>query len=79
MSQRTLDVHRLEEIQVEIEELVREAKKITDDYPETGGRPDAYWLPHVIGALRNDHEWCGGSMSTLEDSIREIMEGEEEE
>ena len=42
---------------------------------EAGGstaRAEAYWKAHIICALRNDHQYLGGSMCTLEDTIEEL-------
>lgn len=76
--QREDDVFRLEEIRDKIEELAREAMNIADDNGE-GGVASSYWGPHIIGALHKDHEWLGGSMSTIQDTIDEIKRIDEDE
>jgi len=69
------DVFRLEEIKDEIKELLKEAEKIVE---EAGGlthdRAISYWIPHVEGALDEDHCWLGGSMVTMEDTIQELRD-----
>jgi len=40
-------------------------------------RAKAYWWAHIRCALDNDHEYLGGSMFTMQDTINEL-EGREE-
>ena len=76
---KTEAVERLEAIKIEIENLVLEA---VDTIEETGfsmevKRANAYWKAHIVGALREDEETCGGSMHTLTDAIKAIETGDE--
>jgi hypothetical protein len=71
-------IDRMKEIQNEIEELLNEA---LDIYTANGGfreQARSYWYAHILGALRNETEFLGGSMVTLEDAIIEIQEIESE-
>ena len=67
---------RFEEIKVQIKELIDEA---IDLVPEGGVKECArsYWYSHIVMALDNDHEYIGGSMVTMEDTINEFDEEEE--
>lgn len=71
MNDRQDSIYRLEEIQIEIEELAREAYDIVNSENSTeGSRANAYWLPSIVGNVTSEHEWIGaGSMTTLQDSI----------
>lgn len=67
---------RLEQIRDEIKELVYEAKQLMRD---EGGiayeRAKSYWVPHILGALDKENEYCGGSMINMQDSIDELPDG----
>ena len=39
----------------------------------------AYWIGHILGALDNESEYMGGSMTTMQDSIDAIREGGDSE
>lgn len=75
MKSENLD--RLKEIQEEMLELRREAEKLLH---KDGGshymRAKAYWLAQLKTSLTNEHEYLGGSMCSMQDTIEEI-EGEE--
>ena len=76
------DIDRLYGIQDEISDLVKEARDIVrnaDGYGRIYERAKSYWIPHIITALSNDHDYLGGSMCTLEDTIEELKELLEEE
>ena len=69
------DINRLEEIKEELLELIEEAQRIVSGGDEmTYQRAKSYWIPHVIMALTKEHEWLGGSMETMEDTIEELKE-----
>lgn len=69
---------RFEEIKDQIKELLNEA---LDLVPEGGAkaRAKAYWYPHIITALDNDHEYMGGSMCSMQDTLEEFCDEDEEE
>ncbi len=68
-------ISRLEEIQMEIQKLLDEAKVILqqDDYGEmTYERAKHYWIAHIEGALSKDNEWVGGSLINMDDTLLEL-------
>ncbi len=69
---------RLEEIKEQMLELLDEAK---DLIPEgiTKERARCYWYAHIKTALLKEHEYLGGSLVTLDDTINELSEDEEDE
>jgi chromosome segregation ATPase len=69
---------RLEEIKDEIKELLAEAKQIVrkqnrHEWESASG----YWYSHILCALDDDHDYLGGSMSTMQDTI-DTLNGEDE-
>lgn len=75
---KTDEIDRLREIQEEVEELVGEAMACIRAAGGSTAQADAYWKPHIIGAIRNDHEYLGGSMVTMQDTIEELESHDEE-
>ena len=75
---------RLEDIKEEIKELMHEAKRLVQSGAKKANRPiiyeraKSYWLPHIFMALDKDHDYLGGSMTTMEDTINEIGDDDEE-
>ncbi len=71
---------RLLEIKEEIKELANEAISVVAE--ETKGqifaRANAYWHPQILMTLDKEHDYMGGSMCTLEDTIKEINEANRE-
>ena len=67
---------RLEEIKEEIKDLVTEAKYIVKNLanPNTRifTRATSYWYPQILIVLDNDHDYMGGSMCTMEETIQEL-------
>lgn len=76
-AQREEAIDRLREIQTEIEELLDEALQCIGDAGGSTAQADAYWKAHIICALRNDHEYLGGSMVTMQDTIEGLESGGE--
>lgn len=71
---------RLEEIKDNIKELANEALQIIR---QSGNRmayerSRAYWYPHVVGALDKEHDYLGGSMTTMQNVIDEIRQADED-
>jgi hypothetical protein len=69
---------RFEEIKDQIKELLDEAIDLVPD----GGvkeRAQSYWYSHITTALDDDHEYMGGSMCTMEDTLNEFDEEEYDE
>jgi hypothetical protein len=69
---------RLTEIKEQMLELLDEAKDII---PEGMAKERArcYWYAHIKTALLKEHEYLGGSLVTMDDTINEISEEEKEE
>jgi hypothetical protein len=78
----TDQVERLQEIQEEMLALLDEAKDILrrSDNKFLYEQARSYWLAHIKTALTNNHDYLGGSMVTMEDTIHglEADEGEDE-
>jgi hypothetical protein len=68
---------RLIEIKEQMLELLDEAKDII---PEgmTKKRAEAYWYAHIKTAILKDHEYLGGSLVTMEHTINELEEEDED-
>jgi ElaB/YqjD/DUF883 family membrane-anchored ribosome-binding protein len=64
----TETIDRLYEIKTEIADLIAEARELLQDTPEAA-RAEAYWIAHIRCALDNDHDYLGGSMATMQESI----------
>lgn len=64
----TETIERLAEIKDEIAALVDEAQDLLRDTPEAD-RAESYWIAQIRCALDDDHDYLGGSMVTLQDSI----------
>jgi hypothetical protein len=73
-----LDLERLEEIKDEIKDLVDEARALVSGTAERR-TTEAYWIAHILGALDEDHEFLGGSMTTMQDTIDALREESEED
>lgn len=69
---------RLQEIREQMLELLEEAKNII---PEgmAKERAKCYWYAHIKTAILKEHEYLGGSMVTMEETIEEIFEEGEKE
>jgi len=63
----------LEEIKAQIENLMHEAGNLIDQTDERHAAR-SYWYGHIMGALDNNSEYLGGSMTTMQDSIDAIRE-----
>jgi hypothetical protein len=75
---KTEITERLTEIKEQMLELLDEAKEII---PEGMAKERArcYWYAHIKTALLKEHEYLGGSLVTMDDTINEISEEESEE
>jgi len=72
----TEDLERLIEIKDEIKELVNEARDTINSTSEAK-RARAYWCAYILCALDSDHDYLGGSMVTMQDSIDALAEERE--
>ena len=72
------DKNRFEEIIGEIQELLNEA---LDLVPEgyARSRAESYWYAHMIVNVTEDHGYMGGSMCSMQDTLEEFDEEDEED
>jgi len=76
---RTEAARRLEEIAYEIYDQLEEMENILREVaPEELKRARAYWMAHIDGALLNRQGWLGRSLISLEDTLINLEEEEEE-
>jgi len=70
-------IERLTEIKEQMLELLEEAK---DLLPEgmTKERAKCYWYAQIKTAVLKEHEFLGGSLVTIDDTISELSENFEE-
>tara|TARA_B100001057_G_scaffold475028_1_gene541356 strand:+ start:82 stop:351 length:270 start_codon:yes stop_codon:yes gene_type:complete len=71
------DKNRLKEIKEQIKELLEEAINLVPDHERA--RAKCYWYAHISMALDEDHGYLGSSMYSMQDTIKEFDEAEEEE
>ena len=58
-------------IKEEIKDMIRNAEIMlrgTDEYNEA----KSYWIPHILMALDDEHDYLGGSMNSMEDTINAL-------
>jgi hypothetical protein len=74
-------VDELGEIQSQILELVEQARALLRRHQLQGAlmRAEAYWIAHVTTAISNNHGYLGKSMVSLQDTIDEIKDAEDDE
>ena len=74
-------VDELGEIQTQILELVEQARALLRNNDHQGAlmRAEAYWIAHVTTAISNNHGYLGKSMVSLQDTIDEIKDAEDDE
>ena len=74
-------VDELGEIQSQILELVDQARALLRRNELQGAlmRAESYWIAHVTTAISNNHGYLGKSMVSLQDTIDEIKDGEDDE
>jgi len=78
MTTQTTKYHELADelfdIQQELLDLLDRARGLIRQAPEmTYQRADAYWLAHAVMAITRDHQYLGGSMVTMDETIAEIV------
>lgn len=74
---KTQAAERIREIADEIRELLAEAIDLTDYDEGAYNRARSYWYPHILIALGGDHGYLGSSMCSMEDTARELEEGDD--
>ena len=74
-------VDELGEIQSQILELVEQARALlrNNEYQGALARAESYWIAQVITAISNNHGYLGKSMVSLQDTIDEIKDAEDDE
>lgn len=74
-------VDELGEIQSQILELVDQARGLLRCNGLQGAlmRAESYWIAHVTTAISNNHGYLGKSMVSLQDTIDEIEDGEDDD
>ena len=76
-------IRKMTEIRNKMKELLSDAKDILNGAPHIVQiRAESYWLAHIAMAIDDDHSFCGSSMCTMQDTIKELkeeMEYEEED
>tara|TARA_Y200000002_G_scaffold382867_1_gene401764 strand:+ start:3011 stop:3238 length:228 start_codon:yes stop_codon:yes gene_type:complete len=71
------DKYLFEEIKHQIKELLEEAIRLVPDSEEARAR--SYWYSQIVTALDDDHEYMGSSMCSMQDTIDEWHDGEEDD
>jgi len=71
------DKYRFEEIKEQIKELLDEAFDLVPDHARA--RAESCWYAHISTALDEDHGYLGGSMCSMQDTLEEFDEEDEEE
>jgi len=69
--------YRFEEIKEQIKELLDEAFDLVPDHARA--RAESYWHAHISTSLDNDHDYMGGSMCSMQDTLEQFYEEEEDE
>jgi hypothetical protein len=68
---------KLIDLKEQLEETLDEIKEALKGTPEES-RAKAYWVAHIRCALDNDHDYLGGSMETMADTIEALEERADE-
>ena len=71
-------VEELEYVQEQMIDLIDQASRLVSGTSEDGAA-QAYWVAHIKTALSNDHEYMGGSMTTMQDTIDALRNGDDDE
>ena len=72
--------NQLMEIKIEIKDLVERALDIVreEGTPRMINEAKAYWYAQILTKLDKDHDYLGGSMCTMEDTIKKINKENQE-
>lgn len=74
MPYTTETIERMVEIKDEIKSLVNEAMELLERDTMIYNRATSYWFPHILMELDEEHNWIGGSMCSLQNTIDEMNE-----
>ncbi len=69
---------QLHDIKEEIKDLMENAQNLLRG-TDAEDAAKSYWVPHILMALDDEHDWLGGSMHSLQDSIDQLLEVDEDE
>lgn len=69
-------INELSDIKEQISGLVYDATSLVEGTDEEDSAK-AYWIGHILGALDNESGYIGGSMTTMQDTIDALGEGED--
>lgn len=74
-------IDELTEIQAEILDALERAEQLLRQGGFEGAlmRAKSYWLAHAKCAITKNHGYLGGSLITMEDTLLELQNGEEED
>jgi hypothetical protein len=61
------ETYEMEELKEDIKQLVEQLYNMVS--PQEQAAAKSYWYPHIMMALDSDHQWLGGSMTTVQDTI----------
>jgi hypothetical protein len=75
------DMERLIEIKEEMTNLLEEAGQIISQHPQkiVWERARAYWYAHIMGALDNDNEYGNRYDTTMQTTIDEMSDKEDDD
>jgi hypothetical protein len=68
------DKYRFTEIKEQIKELIEEAISLVPSVERH--RAESYWFAEISIALDEDHDYLGGSMCSMQDTINEWHDGD---
>lgn len=69
----------LRDIQLELIDLLDRAKELLRNAPSiTRERAQSYWLAHARMAITKNHDYLGGSMFDMDDTIKELEDAAQE-
>jgi len=67
------DAEEMTRLKEEIKDLVEQLYDVIPN-GDAKNRAKAYWYPHIMMALDNDHMWMGGGNTTVQDTIEELSD-----
>ena len=71
------DKYRFEEIKMQIKELLEEAFELVPEHARASA--ESYWYSQIAVALDDDHGYLGGSMCSMQDTLEDFDEVDEDE
>jgi hypothetical protein len=71
----SINKYRFEEIKEQFKELLEEAIDLVPHHARA--RAESYWYAHISTSLDNDHDYMGGSMCSMQDTLEQFYEEED--